>query len=291
MTSLDATDYAFQSVNNANMLNDPKKRVAALQSISDKATKSREARLRLADALAETGRYADAEKVLATLAEEDPWDWRVLWFLGRTKLASGDAAAAQKHFDQVYFDLPGELAPKLALGLAAELAGNLPVAIKMYDLVSRTDPGFVSAAFGLSRCLLATGDRSGAVKALDRVPQSSGLYLRSRIDATRTLIRSDHQPPERTELSQASTLAESLALDGMDRFRLRSQILSVALNLLLSGKLKPDTQVRIIGRPLQEAQVRFGLEESFRSMARLLAGEARIDLVDRANAVRPRTLF
>src|SRR4029077_2210855 len=31
MTSLDATDPAFQRVNNANMLTDPKKRVAALQ--------------------------------------------------------------------------------------------------------------------------------------------------------------------------------------------------------------------------------------------------------------------
>jgi hypothetical protein len=37
--------------------------------------------------------------------------------------------------------------------------------------------------------------------------------------------------------------------------------------------------------------VRFGLEESFRSMARLLTGDARIELVDRANAVRPRTII
>src|ERR1019366_9494046 len=227
--------------------------------------------------------------ILSTLADEDAWDWRVLWFLGRTKMANNEAAAAQKHFDQVYFDLPGELAPKLALGLAAELAGSLDVAIKMYDLVSRTDPGFVSAAFGLSRCLLAKGDRSGAVKALDRVAQSSGLYLRSRIDATRMLVRYDLQPPGSIDLAQASALAESLALDGMNRFRLSSQILSAALDLLTSGKLQPNEQVKILGRPLKEVQLRFGLEESFRSMARLLTGDARIDLVDRANAVRPRT--
>src|ERR1019366_288553 len=181
--------------------------------------------------------------ILSTLADEDPWDWRVLWFLGRNKLARGDAAAAQKHFDQVYFDLPGELAPKLALGLAAELAASLDVAIKMYDLVSLTDPGFVSAAFGMARCLLAKGDRSGAVKALDRVPQSSGLYLRSRIDAARTLIRYDKQPPEGTELAQASALAESLALEGMNRLRLSSQIQSAALDLLTTGRLQPNAQV------------------------------------------------
>ncbi len=291
MTSLDTSDPAFQGVNNANMLPDRKTRAAALKAISDKSPKSREARLRLADVLAEMGNYAGAEKILSTLADEDPWDWRVLWFLGRSKMASGDASAAQKHFDQVYFDLPGELAPKLALGLAAELAGNLDVAIKMYDLVSRTDPGFVSAAFGLSRCLLAKGDRSGAVKALDRVPQASGLYLRSRIDASRTLLRSDHQPPTSIDLRQASALAESLALDGMDRLRLTSQILAVALDLLTSGKLQPSAQVKILGRPLGEAPIRRGLEESYRSMARLMTGNARIELVDRANAIRPRTII
>jgi serine/threonine-protein kinase PknG len=291
MTSLDTADPGFQRVNNANMLSDPKKRAAALQVAVQQVPKSREARLRLADALAETGNYANAEKLLTVLGEEDPWDWRVLWFLGRLKLASGDAKAAQQHFDQVYFDLPGELAPKLALGLAAEMASNLDVAIKMYNLVSLTDPGFVSAAFGLSRSLLAKGDRSGAVKALDRVPQSAGLYLRSRVNAARTLISADHAPPGTTELAQASALVESLSLDAMNRHQLGSQILSTALVLLTSRKLKPDPTVRIFGEPLQELRIRFGLEKSFRSMAQLMTGDARINLVDRANAVRPRTII
>jgi serine/threonine-protein kinase PknG len=290
MTSLDTADPAFQRVNNANMLPNPKTRAAALDVASQQVPKSREARLRLADARAETGGYADAEKLLKTLAEEDPWDWRVLWFLGRVKLANGDAKAAQQHFDQVYFDLPGELAPKLALGLAAELSGNPDVAIKMYDLVSRTDPGFVSAAFGLSRCLLLKGDRSGAVKALDRVPQSAGQYLRARVNAARTLISTDHAPPGATELSQASALVESLTLDTLDKHRLSSQILTSALQLLSARKLQPDKTVRIFGEPLQETPLRFSLEKSFRTMAQLQTGEARINLVDRANAVRPRTL-
>jgi serine/threonine-protein kinase PknG len=215
----------------------------------------------------------------------------VLWFQGRVKLMRGDFAGAQKYFDQVYFDLPGELAPKLALGLAAELAGHIDVAIKMYDLVSRTDPGFVSAAFGLSRCLIVKGERIAAVKALDRVPPSSSLYLRSRIDATRTLIREDHQPPNSIDLAQASALAESLPIEGADRFHLSGQILLTALGLLTSGKLQPDAKVKILGHPLNEIQVRLGLEQCFRSTARLLTGDARVELVDRANAVRPRTLF
>jgi serine/threonine-protein kinase PknG len=291
MVSLDTADTAFQRVNLANMLPDPKKRAAALDAATKQSPKSREARLRLADALAEIGNASGAEKLLKVLAEEDPWDWRVLWSLGRLKLARKDPKGAQAHFDQIYFDLPGELAPKLALGMAAELAGHTDIAIKMYDLVSRTDPGFVSAAFGLSRCLLVKGDRAGAVRALDRVPQSAGQYLRSRVNAARTLICADQAPPGSTELAQASALVESLSLDSMDKHRLNSQILSSALQLLVSRRIKPDHTVRLFGRPLQETQVRLGLEKSFRAMAQLETGKTRIDLVDQANAVRPRTLF
>jgi serine/threonine-protein kinase PknG len=291
MTSMDTADPSFQRVNNANMIPDPQKRVGALQAAVQQSPKSREAGLRLADAMAETGAFVVAETILKALADEDPWDWRVLWFLGRMRLASGDAKTAQQHFDQVYFDLPGELAPKLALGLSAEMAGNLDVAIKMYDLVSRTDPGFVSASVGLSRCLLAKGDRSEAVKALDRVPHSTALYLRSRIIAVRTLFSADHQAPGGADLAQASALVEGLSLDVLDKHQLSSQILTSALVLLTSNRLKPDQTVRLFGEPLEEARLRFSLEQSFRSMARMQTGEARISLVDRANAVRPRTLF
>jgi len=291
MTSLDTGDPAFQRVNNANMLPDPKKRAAALQAASLQVPKSREARLRLADALAENRNYEASERLLKALADEDPWDWRVLWFLGRMKLASGDAKGAQQHFDQVYFDLPGELAPKLALGLSAEMAGNIDVAIKMYDLVSRTDPGYISAAFGLSRCLLVKGDRAGAVQALDRVPQSAGLYLRARINAARALICSDHSAPGSTELAQAAALVESLNLDELPKNQLGNQILTSALTLLTANKLKPDAKVKIFGEPLQEVRLRQGLEKSYRVLARLHTGDERIGLVDRANAVRPQTLF
>jgi serine/threonine-protein kinase PknG len=290
VTSMDSSDPGFQAVSNANLLADPKIRAAALQRASRNAPKSREARLRLADTLVESGNYSGAESLLDTLAKEDPWDWRVLWSLGRLKLAKGDAKEAQQNFDQVYFDLPGELAPKLALAFAAEIAGNTDIATKMYDLVSRTDPGFVSAVFGLSRCLLAAGERVGAFRALERVPQSAGVYLRSRVDAARTLISADHTPPSGADLADASSLIESLDLDAIDKHRLTSQVLSSALVLISSGKLTPDKKVRIFETPLEETPLRFRLEKSFRAMGRLQTGEARINLVDRANAVRPKTI-
>ena len=71
---------------------------------------------------------------------KDPFDWRPLWYRGRALLAQKRYDEAQEAFNRIYSELPGELAPKLALALAAELSGDLRSAIRYYDVVSRTDP-------------------------------------------------------------------------------------------------------------------------------------------------------
>jgi serine/threonine-protein kinase PknG len=289
--SIDAADPGAQAAANAGALTDTRQRIAGLRMARAQFPKSREIPLRLAAALSDSGNSTEAEAILKELGDQDPWDWRVLWFRGRMKLAGSDSVEARQHFDQAYFDLPGEVAPKLALGLAAELSGDLPVAIKMYDLVSRTDPGFVAAVFGLARCHHASGDRKAAVAALQRIPQSSALHLRSRIEAARLLIRRDHAALGADELAEASAVAESLALDGMSKFMLSTLILSAALEAVCSRTVKENRAVKVLGSPLEEVRLRAGLEASLRSMAHLSSGDDRIRLVDRANQVRPRTLL
>ncbi|MCW2939163.1 MAG: Serine/threonine protein kinase, partial [Actinomycetia bacterium] len=47
----------------------------------------------------------------------------------------------------------------------------------------------------------------------------------------------------------------------------------------------------VLGLPLAERELRFGLERSFRALARLAPrARERVVLVDRANSVRPRTV-
>ena len=47
----------------------------------------------------------------------------------------------------------------------------------------------------------------------------------------------------------------------------------------------------MLGCRLEERELRFGLERCYRALARLAATiEQRVELVDRANAIRPRTL-
>ena len=290
LPSLDSEDPGAQAVNNANGIADPKKRVAALRLATQQVPKSREARLRLAAALAEANEMDEAAGILKSLYDEDAWDWRVLWFQGRMKIEQFDSAEARKHFDQAYFDLPGELAPKLALGLACELAGDLDVAIEMYELVARTDPGYVSAVFGLARCYHAKGERAAAVTALEHVPPSSALHLRSRIEAARLLIKNGVSQPAANDLAHASALAEGLSLEGKSKFTLASQILSAALDLVESQTLPAAKDIKIMGFPLEETGLRAGLERSLRAMAQFAEGAERIRLVDHANTVRPRTL-
>ncbi|HEY9609170.1 tetratricopeptide repeat protein, partial [Allocoleopsis sp.] len=288
---LDSTDPGFNAILNAGTIPDPIKRSVSLEQIVNRFPTSMEALLRFANSLIDTGDYGEANLTLAQAEEKDPWDWRVLWYKGRSFMAQGNAKDAQAAFDQVYFDLPGELAPKLALGLAAEQVRNYQLAIKMYDLVSRTDPSYTSAAFGLARCLCVTGNRNGAVAALERVPQASSLFTRSRVEIARTLINTERSAPGTKELKDASIAIEALTLEGMDRYRLTRQVLQTALDLVTSKTLTPVSSIAILGQPLEEVHLRKGLEKALRNMAHLASGDEKIRLVDEANQVRPRTLF
>jgi serine/threonine-protein kinase PknG len=284
---------------NAETVPDAEKRVTALQLVLNRNPKSREVRLRLAAALGRAGKYDDAESLLSGLEKEDAWDWRVLWYRGITLLARQKASDAVKLFDQVYFDLPGEIAPKLALGLAAELAGTQDLAIHMYDLVSRTDSSYVSAMFGLARCLRAKGDRKSAVSALSRIPQTSAIYVRSKVEAARTLIGVDSSnrkvsAPEVADLEAASTVCESLVLEGTSRQILHQEVLVRALDYFRYKKKDSKTSAngtKILGNVLDETPIRLDLERSLRALARMSNGEERIRLVEQANQLRPRTLF
>lgn len=289
--TLDSKDPAFNTLLNATAIADPKQRSEAIKLIREQQPKSTEAELRLAEASIELRQFPKADSILSELEKKDPWDWRIPWYQGRSLLAQKKGREAKQAFDRVYFDLPGELAPKLALGLAAEQTKDYALAIQMYALVLATDPSYVTAAFGLARCRSAQGDRTAAVAALEQVPQTSSLFTRSRVESARILVDRDRTPPGIPELQKASAALEALALEGMDRHRLAQQVLETALHLVTSKSLTPQSDLAILGQPLQEVSLREGLEKVLRSMAHLATGDEKIRLVDAANKVRPKTMF
>ena len=282
--AIDVTDSAANLILNVSG-------AEALRQVVELRPKSLEARLRLANALIDERRFVDAAKILDEIEAQDAWEWRARWYRGRLHMAQGNPQEAQNAFDQVYFELPGELAPKLGFAMAAELAGNFEVATRIYDLVARTDPGFASACFGLARCLAAGGDRKGSIEALERIPRTSSLHTRSRIEAARALLGRSRTAPSADELTSASAAIEAISLDGIARHRIVLMVLGSALDLVTSGALRPNPAIKILNRSLEENDIRAGMEQSYRAMARLVDEEDRILLVDRANAIRPRTLF
>jgi serine/threonine-protein kinase PknG len=320
---------------------DSGQRVAALSravagegSVPAEVTTSAETRLALARAQLDVGDYDAAGVTLSELAAEDPSDWRIAWTDGLRWLAAGDAstaaatgavgatgtasaagppdgaAIAGNAFNVVYDELPGELAPKLALAFAAEAAGDAASAGRYFRLVWTVDRSCISAAFGLARACLAAGDRPGAIAALAAVPETSSHHAAAQIAAVRILVS-----PGVTgdDLRQADGRLGRLPLDEARRQQLTVEILRAALGWAgsgqastsgqasASGQASPSGQASrsgrnasadglILGCEPNERALRFGLERSYRALARLTSDRSRrIELVDMANAIRPKT--
>jgi serine/threonine-protein kinase PknG len=273
----------------------PAQRIAALTlaisgdpSIPQPVTASAETRLALARARIDAGEYDAAATLLADLAADDPSDWRVAWYHGLRSLAlAGDARGA---FSAVFDELPGELAPKLALAFAAEAVGDLTAARHYFRLVWTVDRSYISAAFGLARTCLAAGDRPGAIAALARVPGTSSHHAAAQIAAVRILVAGNG--PGRVsgdDLRQADGRLGQLVMDDVRRQQLTVEVLKAALDWCMTGQ--PAGSGPILGCEPNPRALRFGLERTYRALARLTPDERRrIELVDMANAIRPRTL-
>ncbi|HEX6519664.1 MAG TPA: tetratricopeptide repeat protein [Streptosporangiaceae bacterium] len=285
---------------------------------------SPETRLALARAMLDVGDAEGAGGILADLAAEDPGDWRIAWYDGLRRLLSGDPAAARGAFSAVYDELPGELAPKLGLAFAAEAAGEAATADRYFRLVWTVDHSHISAAFGLARACLAAGDRLGAINALAAVPETSSHYAAAQIAAVRILVSPGVSGDD---LRAADGRLGKLALDEARRQQLTVEILRAALDWAAAppagapgaagaaaaggpgqfstaaaagagpsqaGNVVPlsrsGSDGLILGCEPNERALRFGLERGYRALARLTPDRRRrIELVDMANAVRPRT--
>ena len=192
----------------------------------------------------------------------------------------------------VYDELPGELVPKLALGFAAEAAGDAASAGRYFRLVWTVDRSCISAAFGLARACLAVGDRPGAIAALAAVPDTSSHHAAAQIAAVRILVSSGVNVDD---LRQADGRLGRLTLDEARRQQLTVEILRAALAWASSAQASASGRQAsadglILGCEPNERALRFGLERGYRALARLTSDRSRrIELVDMANTIRPKT--
>ncbi len=246
---------------------------------------SAEVRLSRARAALELGRIHQARESAQQLLADDPWEWRALWVTGLAAIHDSDWEAAKASFNAVHQQVPGELAPKLALAYACEEGGLPEVAEGLYLTCAATDAAYVApAAFGLARVRAARPDTQGAVDALDLVPTTSRGYTESRRQRAEVLLAgSDH---DLAVLDQAMRTIDKAQVDPHSRNQFAVRILEEALPVVTGGApIPPDA--RIGDYPATEVGVRDGLERALRALARdTTALEERVVLVNQANQVR-----
>ncbi len=246
------------------------------------------------EVLLETGRtalLAARPDLVGAVADEllaaDPWEWRAVWLQGLAALVTGNGTGAQAAFNAVYGQVPGELAPKLALGLACETSDEPAVAEALYATCARSDASYTApAAFAMARIRAARRDTAGAVAALDLVAPTSRAFTEARRRRAGLLATSGGGLPA---LAAAMESVEGVRLDARDRSRLTAEVLGSALEIVLRNG--PDPAVRIGGHAADEAALRDGLEAAYRDLASTATSrDEKVALVDRANDVRRWTL-
>ena len=252
----DTSDAQYAWLSNVSA-DDPRERLEALAAAPE-AT----AEVGLARALTalELNDASTVDQAVKDMLAADPWEWRAVWVSGLAAMQAKDHRAAQQAFNAVYGQVPGELAPKLALGLACELGSEPDLAIRLYQTCASTDANYVApAAFGMARVHAARGDVQAAVAALDLVPATSRSFTEARRLRALHLYESADSLPV---LSQAMSSIDGVRLDQVDRAELTGQILRAGPGA--SSRAKDPTP-----------QVKIG---SLSRRRRLAAGRARADL-------------
>ncbi len=264
---------------------DPQRRGRELANAPDQ---SAEVILERARTALYAGRHEEVAAATDDLLTQDPWDWRALWILGLDALSRDDHAGAQAAFGTVYEQVPGELAPRLALALTLELNGESARAEADYLTCLRTDGAYTTAAaFGLARLRSARSDGRGAITALDLVPPASAAFGRARWLRAELSV---HDDAGLADFDRALRDGDRLEAAPAQRAAFRVRVLERALRHV--STTTPPRDTTIAGIRATPRHLRTALEEAYLSLASLTTDpDERARLVDKANSVRPWSLL
>ena len=262
-------------------LDDPAQRLASLRNAP---AQTAEVLLARGHAALELGDSVMLNQCVQQLLTADPWEWRAVWLAGLGALAAQQYVDAQSSFNAVYGQVPGELAPKLALAVACELGGEPDLAETLYQVCASTDANYVTpAAFGLARVRAGRGDVAGTLAALELVPNTSRGYPESQRQRAGLLAREAH---DMAGIERALSVVAASRLDAATQAQYEQVLLQRALE---EGAKNP---ARVRGTTLDPTRVRGLLEETYRTRARLASDPAtRARFIDLANSIRPWSLL
>ena len=140
--------------------------------------------------------------------------------------------------------------------------------------------------------LRATTRWCGELTTVRSAPRSASRDNVHERETGRTRSRLDGRAPEDIDeqmLLDAAQRAAALKLESAaKRAQIRLRVLGAALDWLAAGN--KSTTTRLLGVTFDESGIRTGMERAYRDLARETTGTwERIALVEKANAVRPRT--
>jgi serine/threonine-protein kinase PknG len=269
---------------------DARARLVVLNQILRSEKRSVETMIRIADGEIELGDRDAARRSLDRAEDLAPEDWRVEWYRGRLAIAAGAHDEAYQHFARAYLELPGELAPKLAMAVACELKGDLDKAARFYGQVAATDRDFSQACFGLARCRAAARERDQAAAAYKLVKETSVTWPAARLDMAKLLAAPELGDPSLDNLKEAAETIGALTFQSLGLRRAAADILLTAARAIEAGRLAPDRSTVLLGAPLEARALRFEAEAALLQAATLAADAAqRNALVDEAYRERPWT--
>ncbi|AKK04032.1 serine/threonine protein kinase [Corynebacterium epidermidicanis] len=190
-------------------------------------------------------------------------------------------------------DLPPEFLAKLESNWSHITADPMALrfhSMRLYRLVWVTNPTTVSAAFGLSRQLMAEGHSELAIAALDRVSQNSRHHRMAKLTSILQLISGDLTE---SRIRRAARRLEEIPTNEPRLLQIRVAVLNAGLQWLRSHDLSAAASPNdLFDYPFTQRGLRTGLSETLRLLARSAPfPRHRYALVDMANAVRPTTWF
>ncbi len=281
----DATDPQYAWLSSFGPDSDP---IDVLSALERPPAVSPDVLLLRGDAALRLGRHDIVRSSINELLTADPWEWRAIWLAGLDALTTGDLLSAQSSFNAVYGQLPGELAPKLALAVACEKGKEPELAEALYETCASTDVNYVSAAaFGLARLRAARKDLAGVTAALDLVPTTSRGYGASR------RLKAQHLLELGTGLADLSTarrLVQTSRLDPSAQAEFDVRILERAYAEVRAHGAQPGENLGDV--PATVDHIRGELEQAYRRLAEYTTDPAQSTLlVDLANQTRKWSLL
>jgi tetratricopeptide (TPR) repeat protein len=228
-----------------------------------------EERTRMAEQLVLQDRYAEAEQWTAKAEEGNPHRGELHFRVARLLLAHGQVDAAIRHFEKALAIDPAQPEVEYGLGQALVDANRPAEAIPHLRRALNAGVRIDLAGFDLARALAATGDRAGAIRALQAVRPANEQDADSWYALGQLAMELDAPPLAATFFTRAVAAAPQapqarqglgLALATMDRYP------EAVPQLEESVRLNPSDPVAQLNLAVAYAQV--GRTDDARTHAR-----------------------